>query len=742
MPEDSSRWWQVARRYAGLRELTGGMTPQQRGQQFNEVIAELLAAFGIPASANQRNVGEIDVVFSHAGKRYILEAKWEQRKTDTGAIAKLQRRVEQRMSGVTGILLAMKGYTDEALDEIDKGRRLDVLLLDGGHWDAMISGVVPPPEMLDLVTDAASFQGRAYTPLIDLVGHGTKQPQLTFGTTAGWENLVLPGDRKVQTDLVLSGLAAHHADLTVQPAGKLLLSLDQGVWAVDPSQQHVRQISPISNCAHAVELPEGSVLASRAYGVGSYHEGVFTPLTDSAGEPLAGQLLVGVDGSVWCLRADTPGIIELLKLTPDKHEQWKTIQAPVGAVTAAAWLTTSALVVAGLSEVVTVSINGAARQRIHMAGFQPLGLVGVNSTMFAAVDGRGRIQLTDIRTAQHLLLGQLRETTCWGMGVAPDGRHLYLGVRYQNSGGQNAIAVVQVAIPNRPHSPIANLMPTGSASASVSATTITAVPATEPLPHIDVEIDAPVPVPAAAGTPEQRNKDHSRGRRDGQTIAARLPIEGFVGLVSVNFDLTRWLESLRGAWERAASDQAFVGTTVPPWLPPIAWYLGQYVAPAYTLEGQFKPSAAYVIGFGEGLRTAWDSAVRDGLVPGNADETRIWLQDSDGSGRAQRTIPELRSAAWKTRGKVAVRSMGRILLWAATAFAGIIEIGAIGASATGRLGGVGSIVGANVFFALVFLVFLFFAASGPRRIHDHRYRNITEKTPASALRDERWPYDL
>lgn len=121
--QDPISWRRLVAEYAALRQPGSGLTRQARGQRFNGMIAELLTTFGLRAKSDQRSVGELDVVFNHAGRRYILEAKWEQAKTGTGPIAKLQRRVEQRMAGATGVFLAIKGFTDEAIDEIDKGRR-------------------------------------------------------------------------------------------------------------------------------------------------------------------------------------------------------------------------------------------------------------------------------------------------------------------------------------------------------------------------------------------------------------------------------------------------------------------------------------------------------------------------------------------------------------------------------------------------------------------------------------------
>ena len=63
--------------YGRMRRLEG-MTPQQRGQRFNEFIAELLRCWGLErVDANVRSLGEIDVTFAVDGTRFILEAKWE-----------------------------------------------------------------------------------------------------------------------------------------------------------------------------------------------------------------------------------------------------------------------------------------------------------------------------------------------------------------------------------------------------------------------------------------------------------------------------------------------------------------------------------------------------------------------------------------------------------------------------------------------------------------------------------------
>ena len=110
---DAAALQELIAEYGKLDRLEGH-TPQSRGRRFNEVIAAMLRCWGIEAEVSIRSAGEIDVAFTSDGLRYLLEAKWEKSKADTGDIAKLQRRVKQRLAGTVGIFVAMAGYSPDA----------------------------------------------------------------------------------------------------------------------------------------------------------------------------------------------------------------------------------------------------------------------------------------------------------------------------------------------------------------------------------------------------------------------------------------------------------------------------------------------------------------------------------------------------------------------------------------------------------------------------------------------------
>ncbi|KAA8890585.1 restriction endonuclease [Nocardia colli] len=150
--------------YKAMQQLAG-QTPQDRGRRFNGWLADLLRDYGIDARENQRSVGEIDVVFAIGDTRYILEAKWSKSKADTGQLAKLHKRVRQRLSGTYGVFVSMAGYTGEALSDLVHGDRLELILLDSEHIEAMLGGEISPQTLLSELRDAAAFTGRPYTPM-------------------------------------------------------------------------------------------------------------------------------------------------------------------------------------------------------------------------------------------------------------------------------------------------------------------------------------------------------------------------------------------------------------------------------------------------------------------------------------------------------------------------------------------------------------------------------------------------
>lgn len=296
-PEELQR---LIEEYGELRNLQG-ITPQRRGQLFNDFLKRLFLCWGIEANSNMHGSGEIDVGFNLDGRRFLLEAKWEKEPVDIGPIAKLQKRVRQRLGGTVGFLLSMSGFSPDAVRDLKEGEQLWVLLLTREHLEAMLAGFVPPAELINKVLEKASFYGEALAPLRSL--WTVVQPDelgidiRSTGTGCG-EQLIeeaLPG---FQASVIASNLPFGHSGVVETQTNKILLTLRQGVYELDYSRQVLDVFLGIPGCSrNGLVTDDGAVFVIRKAGVACLKEGELR----IAGGGFRGNacLLHGKEGDVW-----------------------------------------------------------------------------------------------------------------------------------------------------------------------------------------------------------------------------------------------------------------------------------------------------------------------------------------------------------------------------------------------------------------------------------------------------------
>ena len=154
-----------------LTRLERGMTPQERGRMFNELLADALRLGGLSPDPNRAGqLGEVDVAFVLGETPFVVEAKWVAQPVDFAPLAKLAARVRQRFEGTLGIFISMSGFTEPALINLEhSGERPRVLLFDGSHVEAIVTGRIPPAEMIRAALKVASFTGRIHVCPDDLL---------------------------------------------------------------------------------------------------------------------------------------------------------------------------------------------------------------------------------------------------------------------------------------------------------------------------------------------------------------------------------------------------------------------------------------------------------------------------------------------------------------------------------------------------------------------------------------------
>lgn len=259
---------QLIQEYGRLQNLDG-YTPQSRGQRLNGFIAEILLCSGINAKASVRSHGEIDVSFELDGRHFIVEAKWETKPTDIGPLAKLQKRLRQRLGGTIGIFVSMAGYTDEALRDLKDGEQLMVICLTRTHLEAMLSGFIPPVELISRVVEKASQQGVSFTEIPDLFDPPyTSEMAPDFGHPSEVNQLVIEAIPGFEAYTIISSLPFEQSGVAELTPSNLLITSTESVFSVDLEKKKVSPWLLIPDCSrNPLAHSDGSGFVVRKAGV-------------------------------------------------------------------------------------------------------------------------------------------------------------------------------------------------------------------------------------------------------------------------------------------------------------------------------------------------------------------------------------------------------------------------------------------------------------------------------------------
>ncbi|HEX8081475.1 MAG TPA: restriction endonuclease [Jatrophihabitans sp.] len=425
------------------------MTSQARGQLFNRFVADLLHADGIEAHSNLRGSGEIDVAFSVNNQRFVIEAKWEKPPVSTDAIAKLEKRVRQRLTGTLGIFLSMSGYTTAALDDLRQGGRTEVLLLDRHHLEWLLAGLTSADELMGRLLDQASYFGDPYATIERLFAtNGRAEPPR-----------VRPAEPPIDghAPIILTHSSLNSSGISAD-GDALLLTTTDGVWRVEPATSKVELVVPIAGISNPVWRTAEGYLIVRREGAALYQEGLSVVL--GGGIQGAVRAILGVDGSRWLFSNGSDGLRRhepLVQCLPAELRAPalppRQLDYPVMSAMNAQWLSDTQLLVVGnpgawLYELVpdVTSTEVRAVQRLRFDQANPMGIAVRDSQEVFVAAGEMevvRIDTSDlsIRVVQHVALGG----SVSSLAATSDG-FLYLLAYRMASGQEPQCLVVQLGV--------------------------------------------------------------------------------------------------------------------------------------------------------------------------------------------------------------------------------------------------------------------------------------------------------
>lgn len=382
---DQPKLQRLIEEYGQLRKLTA-QDASKRGQRFNHFLAELLQCWGIEACPSVRGSGEIDVGFESNGQRFVVEAKWEQDRTDTGPIAKLQKRLRQRLGGTVGLFVSMSGYTEDALGDLKEGEQLAVLCLTREHVEAMLSGFIPPSELLSRLVTRASIRGDAYVPISSLFEPSpADQPGFSFEAPAQLNDLVEKSVPGLIAAVAISSLPLGQSGVASLASNRILLTLSSGVFQADLERRTVEPWLPIPHCSRNVlVVPDGGAYLVRRAGVARLRDDRLTPVAGGLSGNVS--LSLGTGGEVWAFANGdpdgvTPATLTRLGESFGEQETFPLNYAPASGVNAAQ-VDPDTFLVVGSAGTVTIKLASSETETITRDLTNPMGLSRVSPDRF------------------------------------------------------------------------------------------------------------------------------------------------------------------------------------------------------------------------------------------------------------------------------------------------------------------------------------------------------------------------
>lgn len=112
-----------------------------RGRLFENLIRDWLETENLSPSLNSlRPPGEeLDGSFLYGQRVFLLETKWHSKPLPASSIYQFKGKVDGKLVGTIGVFISMSGFSTDAIDALQYGKVLNVILFDGNDIIACFS---------------------------------------------------------------------------------------------------------------------------------------------------------------------------------------------------------------------------------------------------------------------------------------------------------------------------------------------------------------------------------------------------------------------------------------------------------------------------------------------------------------------------------------------------------------------------------------------------------------------------
>jgi hypothetical protein len=161
---------ETARRTAELRDrfrelTTSSRSPQQRGLDFEPLLAELFALHEVEYRKSYKTGAEqIDGAMHYTGFDYLVESKWEKTPTGVNDLFTFLGKVTGKATSTRGLFIAQAAFRPEVVQQLAQtSKRL--ILMDGNDLALVFEGAYTLTDVLDIKTAKAAQEGLVFYPM-------------------------------------------------------------------------------------------------------------------------------------------------------------------------------------------------------------------------------------------------------------------------------------------------------------------------------------------------------------------------------------------------------------------------------------------------------------------------------------------------------------------------------------------------------------------------------------------------
>lgn len=160
--------YQIQARTPGITRPRGGASgdssdKQGRGYRLEEMLGAVAGLDGLRYTPPFRKstVTQTDGMVSYGGFQYVVEARWRMERPDVNAVGALVAKVARNLQSTRGLFLAIAGFRDEVVGELQTGSK-SVLLMSGQEFSLILEGRITLARTMQLKVDECAKKGHIF----------------------------------------------------------------------------------------------------------------------------------------------------------------------------------------------------------------------------------------------------------------------------------------------------------------------------------------------------------------------------------------------------------------------------------------------------------------------------------------------------------------------------------------------------------------------------------------------------